>query len=120
MALVTGLLLAAAVQCAQPAATAPPTPKPAPARAAIQPTELDDLRGGDSSVTTAITDQTLNAVNSGNSVNGQTIGSGQINVGERAFDGFAGIGNFAINTGHNNNLQSTVSVTVNITALPAP
>ncbi len=74
--------------------------------------DLDDLAGGDGVNTNVITEQTLNAVNSGNSVNGQTVGSGQVNVGSNAFSGYAGLGNFVINTGHNNNLQASMSVNV--------
>lgn len=89
--------------------------KPAPAPAQVKPLDaavLDDLRGGDG-VNAVITDQTLNAVNTGNAVNGQTIGSGAISIGQDAFAGFAGIGNFAINSGHNNNLQANISVSIN-------
>jgi hypothetical protein len=128
MDILTGLVLAGALQVTTPQAApeAPAAPvaaaplnlaATASARAdgALDAAELEGLRGGDGNVAVAITDQTLTAVNAGNSVNGQTISSGQINVGADAFGGFSGIGNFAINSGHNNNLQSTVSVTVNIT-----
>lgn len=80
--------------------------------------ELDSLRGGDG-FTAVISDQTLTAINSGNTLTAQTIGSGDINLGQGAFSGFAGLGNFAINTGHNNNLQSSVSISINITG-PVP
>jgi hypothetical protein len=60
----------------------------------------------------SITDQTLDAVNSGNSVNGVTVGSGGVDIGSNAFSGYSGLGNFVINTGHNNNLQSSMSVSV--------
>jgi hypothetical protein len=74
--------------------------------------DLDDLAGGDGVNTNVITEQTLNAVNNGNSVTGETVGSGQVNVGTGAFSGYAGLGNFVINTGHNNNLQASMSVNV--------
>jgi hypothetical protein len=81
--------------------------------------ELATLRGGDG-FTAVISDQTLTAINSGNTLTASTIGSGDINLGQGAFSGFAGLGNFAINTGHNNNLQSSVSISINITAPVGP
>ncbi len=56
--------------------------------------------------------QSLDAVNAGNSVRGDTIDSGMITIQDNGLSGFAGIGNFVINSGHNNNLQGTISVTV--------
>jgi hypothetical protein len=76
--------------------------------------ELADLRGGEAIVIQHTT-QTLTAVNSGNSVNGDTIGSGAVNLGSGAFNGYDGIGNFVINTGHNNNLQGSISVSIAMT-----
>lgn len=76
--------------------------------------ELDGLRGGDGQ-SVIITEQALNAVNSGNSVTGATVVSGAISLGQSAFSGFGGVGNFSLNTGHNNNLQSSVSVSVIVT-----
>ena len=75
--------------------------------------ELADLRGGE--VVIQRTTQTLTAVNAGNSVNGDTIGSGAVNLGSGAFNGYDGIGNFVINTGHNNNLQGSISVSIAMT-----
>jgi hypothetical protein len=74
--------------------------------------DLDELAGGDGVNTNVITEQTLTAVNNGNSVTGETVGSGQVNLGSGAFSGYAGLGNFVINTGHNNNLQASMSVNV--------
>jgi hypothetical protein len=48
-------------------------------------------------------------------VNGDTIGSGAVNLGSGAFNGYDGIGNFVINTGHNNNLQGSISVSIAMT-----
>ncbi|HEX5007277.1 MAG TPA: hypothetical protein VFV70_09205 [Hyphomonadaceae bacterium] len=76
--------------------------------------ELADLRGGEAIVIQHTT-QTLTAVNTGNSVTGDTIGSGAVNLGSGAFNGYDGIGNFVINTGHNNNLQGSISVSITMT-----
>jgi hypothetical protein len=74
--------------------------------------DMDALAGGTGVDIVMITDQTLTAVNTGNTVIGETIGSGQVNLGSGAFSGYSGLGNFVINTGHNNNLQSSMSVSV--------
>ena len=86
----------------------------AEADGALSLEELADLRGGEAIVIQHTT-QTLTAVNSGNSVNGDTIGSGAVNLGSGAFNGYDGIGNFVINTGHNNNLQGSISVSIAMT-----
>jgi hypothetical protein len=74
--------------------------------------DMDALAGGDGVDVVVITDQTLNAVNSGNTVTGDVVGSGQVTLGSGAFSGYSGLGNFVINTGHNNNLQSTMNVSI--------
>ncbi|HYD88427.1 MAG TPA: hypothetical protein VEA80_13205 [Vitreimonas sp.] len=66
----------------------------------------------------ATSSQTLTATNSGNTVTGQTIGSGDIVFNSDAMSGFDGIGNFVLNTGHNNNLQGSISVVIALP--PAP
>ena len=76
--------------------------------------ELDDLRGGET-IVIQHTSQILTATNTGNSVNGDTIGSGAVNLSSNAFNGYDGIGNFVINTGHNNNLQGSISVSIAMT-----
>lgn len=77
--------------------------------------ELSDLRGGEATGV-QLTTQNLNAINTGNSVSaGETVGSGAVNVNAGAFNGYDGIGNFVINTGHNNNLMGSVSVNVMVT-----
>jgi hypothetical protein len=72
--------------------------------------DLAALSGGQELV--AMTDQTLTAVNSGNAVNATTVTNGAVSLNANAFSGFAGIGNFVINTGNNNNLQGSLSVTI--------
>jgi hypothetical protein len=86
----------------------------AEADSALSLEELEELRGGEA-IVIQYTTQTLTAVNSGNSVNGDTIGSGAVNLGSGAFNGYDGIGNFVINTGHNNNLQGSISVSIAMT-----
>ena len=56
--------------------------------------------------------QTFTATNSGNSVTGETVTTGDVVLGAETFSGFGGIGNFLMNTGNNNNLQGAVSVVV--------
>ncbi|MFZ2029405.1 MAG: hypothetical protein WAU68_03775 [Vitreimonas sp.] len=104
-------------------ASAQDAPSPAPAGAdnaeVMSNDDLNALSGGTGVTVEVITQGTLNAVNSGNTVSGDVVSSGQVNVGADAFSGYSGIGNFVINTGHNNNLQSNMSVSVVITP-PAP
>jgi hypothetical protein len=82
--------------------------------AALDPSELGDLRGGEIVVVQG-SSQNLSAVNSGNTVSGVTVDSGAMNINANAFNGYEGIGNFVINTGHNNNLMGSVSVNVMVT-----
>lgn len=120
--LTTGLLAAAGLAFAG-AASADEAPLAVPAEVAgaadafggaetIDMNELADLSGGDGVEIDMLTDQTLTAINSGNSVRGDVVGSGNITFDRNALEGFEGIGNFVINTGHNNNLQSSLNVTV--------
>lgn len=74
--------------------------------------DMDALSGGTGVDIVTITEQTLTAVNNGNSVIADTVGSGQVNLGAGAFSGYSGLGNFVINTGHNNNLQSSMNVSI--------
>lgn len=84
------------------------------ADATLNLAELDGLRGGD--IIIQDSSQTFNAVNRGNTVNGQTVDSGAMNINANAFAGYDGIGNFVMNTGHNNNLMGSVSVIVTVPA----
>ncbi len=111
-----GLIACAIGALALPALAeeAPMAAAPAPAQdQVIDAAELADLSGGDGVTVNMFTAQTLSAVNSGNTVQaGGDINSGQINLNAAAFDGFSGIGNFVMNTGANNNLQSTLAVNI--------
>jgi len=74
---------------------------------------LSAFNGGQAIV--AISNQNLTAVNSGNSVNANNVTNGPVSVDANAFSGFAGMGNFVINTGNNNNLQGSMSVNIIMT-----
>lgn len=83
----------------------------------IAPLSGDDLnavRGGagSSSSALAITDQTIAAVNSGNQINAGSMSNGAVSIDSNAFSGFSGVGNFMMNSGNQNNLESTLSVTI--------
>jgi hypothetical protein len=91
----------------------PPAPRTAAAADAETLTldELGSLYGG-TGIQAVITDQDLVAINQGNSVSGDVVGSGDIVLANGALASFDGVGNFVMNTGHNNNLQSSMSVSV--------
>ena len=55
-----------------------------PASGELDLAALEDLRGGDGSSAVIITEQTLKAVNTGNSVTGTTIVSGDVSLGNGA------------------------------------
>lgn len=97
---------------------APLAPAAAAPAEVLSAEDLDALAGGTGVTAIALTEQTLNAVNSGNSVTAETVNSGQVNIGANAFSGYSGVGNFVINTGHNNNLQSSMNVAI-VLAPPA-
>jgi hypothetical protein len=97
--------------------------KPAPVTTYASPTEeisdpvlgledLEALAGEGLNDINVITGQTLTAITAGNTINAGTVGSGAITLGPNAFSGFDGIGNFVINSGHNNTLQSSLSVSI--------
>ena len=90
--------------------------KPTTSSKKMSVSELGGTRAGDDRTDVfVVTEQSLAALNSNNSVTGETVGSGAINLSANAFDGYNGIGNFVLNTGHNNNLQGSLSVQVVIT-----
>jgi len=96
---------------------APVTPVPASGSSAAssQALSLDELEnenGRQGVYVYANTTQALTATNSGNSITADHVGSGNITLTEGAFAGFAGIGNFVINSGHNNNLQGSLSIMI--------
>jgi hypothetical protein len=91
-----------------------PVATPQPAKAVMSKLTADDLAklSGGKEVVTSLTDQDLTAINTGNTIAATTVGSGNISMSGGALSNFNGIGNFVVNTGHNNNLQSSMSVTV--------
>lgn len=106
---------------ASSAAVAEPPVATAPAPG-IQPLGLDelhDLNGRQGVNVIVASDQLLKATNSGNSVTANTVGSGSITVGANAFAGYSGVGNFVMNTGHNNNLQGAITINI-VTTSPTP
>lgn len=72
---------------------------------------LSDMSGR-GATNVALTEQDLTAINAGNTINAASVGSGAITLRDNALSGFNGVGNFVMNTGHNNNLQGSVSVTI--------
>ena len=64
------------------------------------------------SFTGAVTEQDLSATNTGNAIVANQITNGPISVGANAFSGFNGVGNVLLNTGNQNNIQGSLSVTV--------
>lgn len=105
-AAIVGLGLAVSAQAYAADAVKPALPQ------ALSSDDLATLSGGASPTGVAITKQTLTAVNSGNSINADNITTGDISVGSGAFNGFNGVGNFVFNTGNNNNVQGSLSVTI--------
>jgi hypothetical protein len=114
-AIFAGGLASAGFAAAQEA----PASLPADVTEVLSAADMDALAGGTGVDIVTITDQVLTSTNSGNTVIGETVTSGQVNLGEGAFSGYNGLGNFVINTGHNNNLQSSMNVSV-VLAPPEP
>lgn len=122
---IEGLIFAASLAIAPAALAQDASPSPAPAlqsadEEVLSLEDLNDYAGGTGVEVNVDTDQVLTAVNSGNTVTGETVNSGTLNIGSNAFSGFEGVGNFVMNTGHNNNLQSSMDVTVVMTPTPTP
>lgn len=120
---VKGILIAAMLASASVASAEDALPASAPAPAdeteLLSFEDMEALSGGTGFEIVVDTGQVLTATNTGNSVTGDTVSSGQVTLGSGAFSGYDGIGNFVINTGHNNNLQSSMNVSV-VLAPPVP
>jgi len=78
----------------------------------VSSSDLAAMSGGESPKSITITNQTLSATNSGNTISADSLVTGDISVPTAAFSGFNGVGNFVFNTGNNNNLQGNLSVTI--------
>ena len=122
--LTAALLFAGSDPAPPPSVVASPAPAVSAAAtpATTQPldlSELHDLNGLQGVSVIVASDQLLKATNSGNSVNANTVGSGAITIGANAFAGYNGVGNFVMNTGHNNNLQGAITINI-VTTGPTP
>ena len=117
-----GMIAAGSLVCASVASAQelPASPAAADVTEVMSAADMEALSGGTGVDIVTITQQTLTATNNGNTVTGDTIGSGDANIGANAFSGFSGVGTFMINTGHNNNLQSSVNVSVVLGPAEAP
>lgn len=122
---VRGILIAAVLASAgvasaeETALTASASPAPADETELLSLEDMNALSGGTGVEIVIDTGQVLTATNTGNTVTGDTVGSGAVTLGSGTFSGYDGIGNFVINTGHNNNLQSSMNVSV-VLAPPVP
>ena len=74
--------------------------------------DLAQMSGGAISTGIAVTTQDLSASNSDNSISANSVVTGNINVPANAFSGYNGVGNFVFNTGNNNNVQGSLSITI--------
>ena len=79
---------------------------------ALPSDELAALSGADGAVAAAVSMQNLQAVNTGNRLTADQVVTGAISLNSAALSGFSGVGNFVMNTGNMNNIQSTLSVSV--------
>jgi hypothetical protein len=80
--------------------------------------DLGEISGGQGVHVELLSNQQLTATSSGNSVTANSIQSGDVSFTSGALQGFNGIGNFVVNTGANNTLQGSISVS--IATAPAP
>lgn len=78
--------------------------------APLEEFELKEHRGGQ---TIVIGNQTLTAINSGSVLNGD-YSAGAVTLSDNALSSFTGVGNLAINTGAQVNLQSGMSIIINV------
>ena len=116
--LIAAVLATAGAASAEEALPASASPAPADETELLSLDDMGALSGGTGVEVIVDTDQFLTATNNGNSVTGDTVSSGQVNLGSGTFSGYDGIGNFVINTGHNNNLQSSMNVSVVLAPVP--
>lgn len=82
----------------------------------VAASDLAHMSGGATPSAIAVTTQDLSASNSDNSINANSIMTGNITVPTNAFSGYNGVGNFVFNTGNNNNVQGSLSITIVTTA----
>jgi hypothetical protein len=80
-----------------------------------KPLSLEDLAaisGGAAPQVTVASRQAVDALSAGNNVSADQVVSGGVSFSQGAFTNFNGIGNVVVNTGNNNAIQGTLSVTV--------
>jgi hypothetical protein len=94
----------------QPATKSEPIP--------LSDKDLGAIAAGDAIDVLVMTTQSLKAVTSQNSIQANEVRSGDINISDNALAGFSGIGNFVINSGNQNTLQGSLSVTVITPVVP--
>ncbi|OWR00958.1 hypothetical protein CDQ91_00560 [Sphingopyxis witflariensis] len=102
----TAMVDAASMSAATSTTQAPSDPK----SPMLTNDELDSLRGGE---TLVITNQTLNAITSGNILNGD-YAAGAVTLSDNALSNFNGVGNLLINTGAQVSVQSGMNLTINL------
>jgi hypothetical protein len=74
--------------------------------------ELSGIRAGEAPQFTVANSQNVSASSSSNVISAGSLVSGGVSFSQNAFSGFSGIGNIVVNTGNNNAIQGTLSVTV--------
>jgi hypothetical protein len=111
MPLIVASLSAPAFAQETPVAPPPAAMPETPASAPMSLEELGEI-SAEGAVTNIVTSQNLTATSSGNSITAGTVQNGDINFSGNALTGFSGVGNFVTNTGNNNNLQGSISVTI--------
>lgn len=97
------LLLSCAGAAAHDAAGQPGSP--------LSADELAALNGG-TGQTIGLSYQALSATSTGNSIEAQSVVTGNVVLQQGSLGSFNGIGNFVFNTGNNNTLQGALSVTI--------
>lgn len=112
-ALTLGLLAAGSVagQSSSPSAsTAGGAASPPPAR--LTGPEMADVRGGQVPAVSVLSRQQLDGATTGNSIQAGSIVAGAVSFSSNALQNYSGVGNFVINTGANNTLQGSISISI--------
>lgn len=86
--------------------------QPAMASGPLSLEELSGIRAGEAPQFTVTNNQSVTASSTANVISAGSLVSGGVSFSQSAFSGFSGIGNIVVNTGNNNAIQGTLSVTV--------
>lgn len=86
--------------------------QPAMASGPLSLEELSRIHAGEAPQFTVTNNQSVTASSSANVISAGSLISGGVSFSQGAFGGFSGIGNIVVNTGNNNAIQGTLSVTV--------